>query len=179
MVLWFSKKKKEQIVIQPQTQEILEMQKQQKIQVANLSNVTNRTTEYIMRLYNEHQQTRDIVNKIQKMVIDHVQTESLRRIEDLVVMRMFSRNILEFRIEKLIYFKPEHSIVYIKTVDNQFFRLDISIDDFLRVKESQFETENRFYCGMYDDIMSLANSVPKDLNGKIIEEAEKVKQICK
>ena len=148
-------------------------------QLQKPNDMRDRVMEYLLRLYNEHQQTRDIVNKSYKMIIEHVETESLRRLEDLVVIRMFSRNILEFRVEKLIYFNPKHVIAYIKTADNQFFKLDISIDDFLRLKETQFDNEKAFYCGMYDDLMALANSVPKDLSGKIVEEANKVKEICK
>jgi len=150
-----------------------------KIKVVKSNETKYDLPQAVARLYNEHQQTRDIVNKTYGMILQHVESESLWRLEAIAVQRMFSKNILEFRLEKIIYYDPKHSIIYIKTANGQLFRLDISIDDFLRVNESEFESENKFYCNMYDDLMNLANSVPKDLNGKIVEDAKKVELMCK
>jgi len=149
------------------------------MQLKSSNSNKNIELEYITRLYNDLTQLRDFVNKTNKIIVDHVQTESLRRLEDLVVLRMLSRNILSFRIEKLIYFNENHVVSYMRTRDNQFFRLEITKDDFLNFHEKEFLNEKEFYCGLRNDLLSLANSVPKDLNKQILEEAEKAGQICK
>jgi len=136
------------------------------------------TLEYIARLFNELTQVKDFISKQNKILIEHVETESLRRLEDLTVLRLLSRNILSFRIEKLIYDNPNHIISYIKTKDGQFIRLEISKDDYLNFGEKEFSSEKEFYCSMYEDLIDLAEKVPKELNKQILEEAEKVRKIC-
>jgi len=141
--------------------------------------LTNPTVEYAREALNQNLATQNTVNEIMKTLIGHSNAENIWRMQSIAVMRMFSLNILEFRIEKQVYYDQTHNTIFIRTPDSRLFRINVTVTDTLKIEETEYKDENKYYCDMYSDIMQLANSIPKELNGNVIKEAEKVKPLCK
>ena len=120
-----------------------------------------------------------MVEDTQKMILVHSNRENLWRLESIAVMRMFSLNLLEFRFEKIVYFNEHHGDMFIRTPDSRLFRFNVFVDDNLRVEETEYTDENKYYCDMYNSLRDLANSIPEKFNENVLKEAEKVRPLCK
>jgi len=112
-------------------------------------------------------------------IIKHIEHDSLSKMEETIIHFMIARGKFSFAVKKLFYYDQQHFSAYVQTRDNEFYRIEVKIDDFLNFDEKKFENEKEFYCSLSDELIAYADRLPTEMKKKALDEAIEMRAICK
>ena len=134
--------------------------------------------ERVANIENRIYMLQSMIENQDKIILNHVQNDSLNRMEGLVVNYMLSKGKNSFAVKEYLYYGQNHYVAYVKTKDNEFYRIEVLIDDYMNFNEKKFDTEKAMYCALYDELITNAEKLPEGLKQNVLKEAERVGKLC-
>jgi len=150
------------------------MKAQPKQSSTNKKDLAERVANIENRIY----MLQSMIENQDKTILNHIQNDSLIRMEGLVVNYLLSKGKNSFAVKEYLYYAENHYVAYVKTKDNEFYRIEVLIDDYMNFNEKRFDTEKEMYCALYDELMINAEKLPEGLRQNVLKEAEKVGKLC-
>jgi len=153
--------------------------KVQVLPAKNLSDPRESILWWIADLQNKVTAIQNFVEQQNKDIIRHIQHDSLSKMEMTIIFFMLAQNKFSFNIKKLFYYDPQHFSAYVQTRDNEFYRIEVKIDDYMNFDQKKYNSEKEFYCALSDELIAYADRMPEEMKKNLLKEAEEMKKICK
>lgn len=134
---------------------------------------------WIVELQNKVTAMQDFLEEQNKNIIQHIQHDSLSKMEMTIIFFMLSQGKFSFTIKKLIYYDPNHFSSFVQTKDGEFYRVEVKIDDYMNFDLKKFENEKQFYCALATELENYAERMPEEMKKNLLKEVEEMKKICR